>query len=247
MRAENAFMKNQLCNGVNILKTVVIYGQNRKGSTYHIAHSLAEKIGGDLTEFFLPKDFSEFCCGCTKCFIEGEWKCPHYSKLTPITDAMDNADVIIFASPVYVYHTTGAMKAFLDHYGYRWMVHSPEERMFRKQGVCICTAAGAGMKSANKDMADSMFFWGIQKVYKLGYAVAATDWDHVNEKKKAKINRDVGSVAARIRKKHGRVRPGLKTKGFFNIMRMLQKNGWNERDVIYWKEKGWNGKKRPWN
>ena len=103
------------------------------------------------------------------------------------------------------------------------------------------------MKSANKDMADSMFFWGIPKIYKLGYAVAATDWDHVNEKKKAKINRDVGSVAARIRKKHGRVRPGLKTKGFFNIMRMLQKNGWNERDVIYWKEKGWNGKKRPWN
>ncbi len=63
--------------------------------------------------------------------------------------AMDEADVIILASPVYVYHSTGAMKAFLDHYGYRWMVHSPEESMFKKQGVCISTAAGAGMKSTN--------------------------------------------------------------------------------------------------
>ena len=36
---------------------------------------------------------------------------------------------------VYVYHATGSMKAFLDHYGYRWMVHCPEESMFKKQGV----------------------------------------------------------------------------------------------------------------
>lgn len=36
----------------------------------------------------------------------------------------------------------GSMKAFLDHYGYRWMVHRPEEKMFRKQAVCISTAAG---------------------------------------------------------------------------------------------------------
>ena len=55
----------------------------------------------------------------------------------PVTNAMDEADVIILASPVYVYHATGAMKAFLDHYGYRWMVHRPEESMFKKQGVCI--------------------------------------------------------------------------------------------------------------
>ncbi len=41
--------------------------------------------------------------------------------------------LLFLASPVYVYHTTGAMKAFLDHYGYRWMVHSPEESMFKKQ------------------------------------------------------------------------------------------------------------------
>jgi len=26
----------------------------------------------------------------------------------------------------------------------------------------------------------------------------------------------------------------------------MQKHGWNEADVKYWKEKGWTGKKRPW-
>jgi hypothetical protein len=38
----------------------------------------------------------------------------------------------------------------------------------------------------------------------------------------------------------------LKTKGFFKIMSLLQKNGWNKADVDYWKEKGWTEGKRPW-
>ncbi len=229
------------------MKITIIHGQSHKGSTYHIAHELADKIGGEVTEFFLPKDFNDFCVGCANCFIKGEAKCPHYSKLAPITQAMDNADVIILASPVYVYHATGAMKAFLDHYGYRWMVHSPAGCMFKKQGVCICTAAGGGMKSTNKDMSDSLFFWGIPKIYKLGCAVAAVDWNGVSDKKRRQIDKATNSIAARILKNHGRVRVGLKTKGVFYLMRMMQKNGWNERDAAYWREKGWDKKERPWN
>lgn len=228
------------------MKTVIIHGQNHKGSTYNIARILAEKIGGETTEFFLPKDFGEFCVGCTTCFMKDEKKCPHYEKLKPITEAMDSADVIILASPVYVYHATGAMKAFLDHYGYRWLVHSPEESMFKKQGVCISTAAGAGIKPTNKDMADSLFFWGIAKIYKFGIAVAATDWKKVNDKKKKKIEKATSSIAKKIIKNNGKVKPSLKTKGYFYLMRMLQKKGWNEKDVNYWKEKGWLKKARPW-
>ena len=47
-------------------------------------------------------------------------------------------------------------------------------------------------------------------------------------------------------KKNGRIKPGLKTKGWFFFMHLLQRKGWNEADVKYWKEKGWTGKKRPW-
>ena len=98
------------------MKITLIYGQNHKGSTYHVARRLAEKLGGERKELFLPRDFGEFCLGCTGCFMKGEENCPHYKKLLPITRAMDEADVIILAIPVYVYHATGHMKAFLDHY-----------------------------------------------------------------------------------------------------------------------------------
>ena len=228
------------------MKIVVIHGQSHKGSTYHIARILADKLEGEVKEFFLPRDFGEFCVGCTGCFMKSETLCPHYEKLKPLTEAMDEADVIVLASPVYVYHATGAMKAFLDHYGYRWMVHRPEERMFKKQGVCISTAAGAGMKSTNKDMADSLFFWGVAKIYNYGIAVRATSWNGINEKTKDSIERKTTALANKIKKNYGRVKPSVKTKGFFAIMRLMQKSGRNEADSLYWKEKGWTGKKRPW-
>lgn len=228
------------------MKTVIINGQNHKGSTYHIARMLAEKIGGEIVEFFLPRDFGEFCGGCCLCFSVSETKCPHYEKISPITKALDEADVIILASPVYVYHATGAMKAFLDHYGYRWMVHTPEESMFHKQGVAISTAAGAGMKSTNKDMKDSLFFWGVGKIYQYGKAVAANRWDGVSDKKKKEIEKATDKMAKQIKAKHGKVKVTLKTKAWFYIMRMLHQRGFNERDDTYWKEKGWLGKARPW-
>lgn len=228
------------------MKTVIIHGQNHKGSTYHIARMLADKIGGEITEFFLPKDFGEFCAGCNNCFNESETKCPHYKKLNPLTKVMDDSDLIILASPVYAYHASGAMKAFLDHYAYRWLVHSPEGSMFTKQGVCISTAAGAGMKSTNKDMMDSMFYWGVAKRYSYGVAVAAVNWEGISASKKRRIEKTTSKLAQKIKNREGKVKPGFKTKALFFIMHLLQKNGFNPRDVEHWKSKGWTEKVRPW-
>ncbi len=228
------------------MKITIIHGQSHQGSTCHIARSLAAKLKGEVTEFFLPKDFGEFCVGCTACFKESETKCPHYTKLSPITAAIDDADVLILASPVYVYHATGAMKAFLDHYGWRWMVHRPEEKMFSKQAVCISTAAGSGMKQTNRDMADSAFFWGIAKTYRYGIAVMETSWERVSAKKKLRIENKLNRLAQKIARRQGHVKPSVKTKLFFTIMRLMQKRGWNEADVRYWEHKGWTEKVRPW-
>ena len=229
------------------MKITVVNGQSHKGSTYHIGKMLADKLGGEVTEYFLPKDFGDMCIGCTACILKSEQLCPHYQRLEKLTNAIDEADVLIFTSPVYVYHVTGAMKSFLDHYGYRWMVHRPEKKMFSKQAVCISTAAGAGTKSTNKDIADSLFFWGVPKVYKYGVNVRAMSYSKISDQTKAEIDKKTTDIANKINAKNGRVKVGLKTKGFFEIMRMIQhKSGWNEADTDYWHNKGWDGKKRPW-
>lgn len=227
-------------------KIVIIHGQSHEGSTFHIARMLAKMLHGEVTEFFLPRDFGEFCLGCTACFMDTEKKCPHYKKLSPLTQAIDDADVLILASPVYVFHATGPMKAFLDHYGWRWMVHRPEEKMFSKQAVCISTAAGGGMKSTNRDMAHSTFFWGVAKTYKLGFAVMETSWDRVKEAKKKKIDHKLRKTARKIMEKVGYVKPSPAARLMFFAMSKLQKNGFNEADANYWMEKGWCAGKRPW-
>lgn len=231
------------------MKITIVHGQSHRGSTAQIARMLAEKLAGTdgaVTEFFLPRDFSDFCIGCTACFMRSETLCPHYGKLAPITAAMDAADVIILASPVYVYHVTGAMKALLDHYGWRWMVHRPEAAMFGKQAVCIATAAGSGTKSTLQAMAHSTFFWGVAKTHRLGLNVRATSWADIDSKRKAAIDRRTTALARKIKQAQRHLRPGIKTKAFFNLMQFLQRRGWNEADRAYWHDRGWDGKARPW-
>jgi len=147
---------------------------------------------------------------------------------------------------VYVFHATGAMKAFLDHLGHRWMVHRPEARMFRKQGVSVSTAAGAGTRSTLKDMDDSLFFWGVAKRYKLGMNLAAVNWEGVRPSKKAAIDRVTSRLAAKLVRRNGRVRPGLKTRLFFWIMHFVQRKGFGPRDAEYWQSRGWTASARPW-
>ncbi|WP_234978646.1 hypothetical protein [Anaerosalibacter sp. Marseille-P3206] len=43
----------------------------------------------NLSEFFLPKDMPNFCCGCTNCFLKGEEFCPHHEVIAPIKTAME--------------------------------------------------------------------------------------------------------------------------------------------------------------
>lgn len=77
------------------------------------------------------------------------------------------------------------------------------------------------MKSTNKDMQDSLFFWGVPKVYKIGIAVRSVNWDTVSPKIRQKIDQAVDKTAAKILKNNGKVKPGIKTKGFFSVMRIF--------------------------
>ena len=50
------------------MKTVIIHGQNHEGNTCMVARELAQKVGGEIREFFLPRDFHKPCLGCYTCF-----------------------------------------------------------------------------------------------------------------------------------------------------------------------------------
>lgn len=235
------------------MKIVIIHGQNHKGSTCMIAQELADKIKekaqgqSEIKEFFLPKDFDEPCLGCYTCFNNGLTKCPHYRKLEPLATGLIEADLIILGSPVYVYHATGQMMSFLDHFGTWWVIHRPKEEMCSKQAVAISTAAGGGMKSTVKDMVDSLEMWGVGKVYKYGVGVQAVNPKEIPKRILKKIHKKTDKLSDSICKNAGKQKMNRRGKKWFCLMRFAHKHfPPMEPDYTYWENKGWHKKARPW-
>ena len=100
-----------------MMKITVIHGQSHEGNTCMVARELANKVGGEIRELFLPRDFYRSCLGCYTCFKNDLSDCPHYKELEPLVTAILDCDLLILESPVYVYHATGQMISFLDHFG----------------------------------------------------------------------------------------------------------------------------------
>jgi len=205
----------------------------------------AEKIGGEIEEFFFPDALSEACVGCYACVDRGREFCPHHGRVEPILRSMLSSDVIIIGSPTYVMEMTGQLKILFDHLFTAWLSHRPEEAMFSKTAVVVSTAAGAGMKRVTKSLAKQMFYLGIPKVYMMPEKVAAKSWDGV--KRKDQISAKADRIARKIVSKNGKARPGLKLRFMFLMMRGMQKgNDWALLDKKHWEDRKWLEKGRPW-
>jgi multimeric flavodoxin WrbA len=229
------------------MKITLLHGQNHKGSTYHIARMLADKIGGEIDEFFLPQDFSGGCSGCLACLHKGRQYCPRAERLGVIFSSMLSSDVIVIGSPTYVMEMTSHLKGFFEHIYTAWLAHRPEEAMFSKTAVVVSTAAGMGMNGVTKALAKQMFYLGIAKTYRLPFRVMASDWEGVTDSTKSVIESKTSKITHEITAKNRRVTPGIKTKLMFLMMRSFQKkNDYAPLDNEYWADKGWLGKARPW-
>lgn len=230
------------------MKTVMINGQNHKGSTYTIGRMIADKVGNgeDITEFFLPRDLDHFCLGCYTC-IDDDTKCPFYEEKNRIMKEVESADLLIFTTPTYCLGASAPMKSFIDLTFNYWMSHKPRKCMFDKKAVVVSTAAGSGAKKAVKGINDTLFYWGVPYILTYGICIQAMNWKGVGKKKKQKIEKDVEKIARKLTKKKN-VTPGFKTKLMFSLMRMMQKAnlGSGESDRSYWEKNGWLDKERPW-
>ena len=166
---------------------------------------------------------------------------------------MLESDLLVFTSPAYVFHATGAMKTMLDHFGYRWMPHRPAKEMFGKRAVIITQCLGAGGKSAAKDIKDSLSWWGISSIRVISFKLMSeVRWDKIPEKKRDKITAKLVNAAGRVKRTDFSkpAKTGLTTRFKFYAVRMLQtglgKDNPEYTDYKYWKERGWIDNNRPW-
>lgn len=228
------------------MNILTIMGTPHKGNTRAITDLFLEEFkGNEFDEIILPNDFSNFCYGCANCILKGESECPHYEEVSKIVSKIEKADLIILATPVFVGSCTSGMKALLDHLAYMWLVHRPNDNMFKKVGLIITTAGGSGVKATVKLLKQNLFYLGVPQVFNYGVTTMKMGGNYADYKGKDKIKKDVKKKANEIKNALKKRKVGFKTKFFFKMFGMTQKNGWNKVDSDYWKEKGWLDGMKP--
>jgi multimeric flavodoxin WrbA len=99
------------------MKIINIIGSPRKkGTSARIAQSFVEtsqENGASIKSYYLNGLNYRGCQGCEACHSKLD-KCVLKDDLEEVLDAMREADIIVFSSPVYYGDTTGQFKSFLD-------------------------------------------------------------------------------------------------------------------------------------
>lgn len=99
------------------MKKVLIISTSLRGLSN--SHTLAEAFargakesGNDVELITLHHKEIKFCIGCLSCVKTG--KCVIADDAPEITAKIHDADVVVFATPIYYYEMSGQMKTLLD-------------------------------------------------------------------------------------------------------------------------------------
>ena len=111
---------------------IAVNGSPRK--TWNTATLLEHALQGAASEGKGPElvhlydlDFK----GCTSCFAcklkggKSYGRCAEQDDLTPILEAIGDADALVLGSPVYLGAATGEMRSFLERLVYPYLVYDP--------------------------------------------------------------------------------------------------------------------------
>lgn len=93
----------------------------------------AEKAGNSVEYISLRNKKIGFCIGCLACQEKGE--CVLKDDANIITEIVLNADVVVWATPIYYYEMSGQMKVLID----RMNSMFPKDYKFRD--ICFLSAA----------------------------------------------------------------------------------------------------------
>ena len=99
------------------MKNVLIVSSSLRGGSNseilaHEAEKGAKDAGINVEFLSLKGKDMKFCIGCLACQKTG--KCVQKDDMAEMIAKVQNADVLIFATPIYYYEMSGQLKTFLD-------------------------------------------------------------------------------------------------------------------------------------
>jgi len=222
------------------MKILVIIGSPRKGNTFRACEDLCEVMTREIPvefEYLWLKDANLLPCkGCLTCFSQGEERCPNHDDAPIIAQKLNDADGVIFATPVYGLNVTGQMKTFIDRFSYCF--HRP--RFFDKKALLLVTAGVLGNEDVLKYLDTVARLWGFSVAGKAGLLTAEPVSHSLAIKNHEEIARAARDFVSSLQRPE-RVRLGLYDVIVFHGQRgaFLQLAEVSPADYRYWKEKGW--------
>lgn len=97
-------------------KILIVNSTFRKGGNSELLANQfakgAEEFGNSVRFVHLRELKPQFCIGCLSCLNTG--KCVLGDGVNDLLPAVRDADVLVFATPVYYYSMSGQLKTFLD-------------------------------------------------------------------------------------------------------------------------------------
>ena len=119
---------------------IILVGSMRQsGNTALLARSFAEGAAkNNNVEIISVANYNvDPCIGCNSCFTREGNKCFQNDDMVQIYEKLQNADIVVIASPVYFYGISAQLKAIVDR------LHTPMRDTFhiKKLGLLLVGAA----------------------------------------------------------------------------------------------------------
>jgi len=105
--------------GERKMKILTINGSPRgaEGNTEQLVQRFlrgAKEAGAETQSIYLKDKTINHCTGCFGCWTRTPGVCIHKDDMVELLEEVQKADVIVFASPLYIFTVTGLMKIFMD-------------------------------------------------------------------------------------------------------------------------------------
>jgi len=73
-----------------------------------------EKAGAAIETVYLAEKNIKHCSGCFSCWTKTPGKCVHQDDMEDLLVKVSEADIMVYATPLYYFTVTGIMKDFMD-------------------------------------------------------------------------------------------------------------------------------------
>lgn len=223
------------------MRVVAIQGSPHTGNTHERVEQFGralQELGDVEFEHIALKDVDLAPCrGCFMCFARGEDACPIDDDRAEIQRKLEDADGVVFATPVYSMHVSYLLKLFVDRNAFTF--HRP--RYFGKYAVGLVVTGGIGLKDAFKYVRMFSGAWGFEYVGDLGYIdpPRGTSLPRMMSEKDRTL--EVAREFHRRMKTKPVRRLTFNDNLMFHAMRAVysRMERYSPADHAYWKKEGW--------